>query len=74
MEVGNPEKRSSSKGCALREQREKDLERRACFTCHKVGCRLWKHCFHEINNVDVLDTSDEEPSDATYDSDSESEN
>ena len=37
MEIGNIQQ--------LSEEEQRDLDRRsnACFTCHKVGCRPWKH-------------------------------
>lgn len=40
MEIGNVNAASSS--MTPREQRRQDLSRRACFKCHKTGCRPWK--------------------------------
>lgn len=41
MEIGNME--NSGRGRKLEGQRLKDYRNNACFTCHKVGCRPWKH-------------------------------
>lgn len=41
MEIGNFENRG--RGRKLDGQRLKDYRNNACFTCHKVGCRPWKH-------------------------------
>lgn len=49
MEIGNFEKcqeKHQGKGFMtekMSEQRQKDLQNNACFTCHKSGCRPWKH-------------------------------
>ena len=37
MEIGNVEQDRQN------EQRELDRRNNACFKCHKVGCRPWKH-------------------------------
>lgn len=59
MEIGNVEGSNDPRTKAQREQRKKDLEKGACFTCHKVGCRPWKH--NRTNNVEVDES--EAPSD-----------
>lgn len=38
MEIGNLEGKPE-----MSLQRKKDLRNNACFTCHKAGCRPWKH-------------------------------
>lgn len=52
MEIGNTDTQPRTK--AQREQRRKDLERGACFTCHKEGCRPWKHP-QQVNNTETLE-------------------
>lgn len=51
MEIGNINGDPPTR--ALREQRKKDMERGACFKCHKVGCRPWKCRPAKVNNFDV---------------------
>lgn len=57
MEIGNVEGSSNPRTKAQREQRRKDLEKGACFTCHKVGCRPWKPA-RQANNVEADVDSD----------------
>jgi len=40
MDIGNLEQGTRRRPSG---QRNKDLENNACFKCHKVGCRPWKH-------------------------------
>lgn len=68
MEVGNTE--GSKRSRNQTEQRKRDIERGACFTCHQVGCRPWKHRAPAVNNVDSKNTDETIESD----SDTESEN
>ena len=59
MEIGNVEGgahyrgKSFKKGKKSKTQKEIDLANNACFTCHKVGCRPWKH---ENGTVNVVET------------------
>ena len=39
MEIGNLE----GPQFVRNEERQKDLDKIACFSCHVVGCRPWKH-------------------------------
>lgn len=56
MEIGQVQHGRLPK--AQREQRKKDLEARACFRCHKVGCR--PHiCCPKGNNVEVAEDANE---------------
>lgn len=48
MEIGNFEKTLSRS-----DQRQKDLDRNACFTCHRIGCRPWKHKEDKERKVNV---------------------
>lgn len=43
MEIGNLEKGPDRGDSETRRQRQMDLDRNACFQCHKEGCRPWKH-------------------------------
>ena len=74
MEIGNVEQGTHYRGKAFKKsskvkktQKEKDLENNACFTCHKPGCRPWKH-------KDYVDTNNSEASKSCDGSDNESEN
>lgn len=59
MEIGNVE--GSSRGSKKDYlQKKKDRARNACFICHKVGCRPWKHRKSEINNSSAVDNGEEE--------------
>ena len=51
MEIGNME----SKSPRFSQERMKDLRNDACFTCHKPGCRPWKHGNKKpfISNIEV---------------------
>lgn len=68
MEIGNFEKTSTRN-----DQRQEDLDRNSCFTCHRVGCRPWKHKDRkerkmDVNNVgaqNVHNASSEEDSDTS---------
>ena len=53
MEIGNLEHRHDRR-CG-ESQRTKDIRLNACFTCHKVGCRPWKHKTVEasVSNVEL---------------------
>lgn len=66
MEIGNTEgpKRSQNQT----EQRERDIEWGACFTCHQVRCRPWKHRVLAVNNVDYKDTEKTIESDSSTES------
>lgn len=50
MEIGNVEKRR----VGFEDQSLQDYKNNACFTCHKVGCRPWKHTQKKpsVNNVE----------------------
>lgn len=64
-------KRGQSKGIARRfeEQRLLDYKRNAFFTCHKVGCRPWKHKDVAVNNFEASDGEDrKELEEHVYDS------
>ena len=39
MEIGNVDRRRGN----WDSQRQEDFRKNACFKCHKVGCRPWKH-------------------------------
>jgi len=73
MEIGNVERgahyrgKAFKKGVKVKTQRQKDLDNNACFTCHKPGCRPWKH-------RDNVDTNNAEADNVDQISDSESEN
>jgi len=73
MEIGNLEGsthyrgKSFKKGKKPKTQRAIDLANNACFTCHKVGCRAWKHEDGKVNVVEIV-------ADSGAVSDSESEN
>ena len=73
MEIGNVEGgahyrgRSFKKAKKKKTQKEIDLANNACFTCHKKGCRPWKHNEGTVNVVDTVANSHSV-------SDSESEN
>ena len=75
MEIGNVERGTHYRGKAFKKgkvnvnksQRKIDLENNACFTCHKPGCRPWKH-------DDYVDTNNAEASASAKSSDNESEN
>ena len=72
MEIGNVEDGSHYRGKAFKKgkkktQRQKDIENNACFTCHKRGCRPWKH------NDGAVDVSNATANTGSV-SDSESEN
>ena len=56
MEIRNVEGNVSF---AKARQRKEDLARNACFTCHKVGYRPWKHKKDKssINNLVVSEAS-----------------
>lgn len=74
MEIGNMER--SPLGAPrqpMTPQRLRDLRSNACFTCHKVGCRPWKHKKNAvISNVEVGDDESREGDDSARDiSDSE---
>jgi len=57
MEIGNIEQQRGRRWDA---QREKDYKRNACFKCHKVGCRPWKHGKSlDANNIGVAEESTE---------------
>ena len=49
MEIGNIEKRQQHYGgngfrsINMSEQRKRDLQNNACFTCQKRGCKSWQH-------------------------------
>ena len=45
MEIGNVETAGKGTGgrASMQKQREEDFCRNACYKCHKVGCRPWKH-------------------------------
>lgn len=51
MEIGNVNGASTR---AHREQRKKDLDKGACFACHKVGCRPWKCRPSRVNNSEII--------------------
>ena len=75
MEIGNVERGAHYRGKAFKKgkvnvkmtQRQKDLNNNACFTCHKPGCRPWKHADYVGSNHAEADVS-------AQISDSESEN
>lgn len=71
MEIGNINSGPSTR--AQREQRKKDLEKGACFKCHKVGCRPWKCRRPKINNVDIDPGKSTDEDNTVYLSDSENE-
>ena len=51
MEIGNI--RSKGVGSSMSnkfEQRKEDITNNACFTCHKPGCRPYKHKVHKSGN------------------------
>lgn len=50
MEIGNLKTGGTS--ATLREQKRKDVGKKACFKFHKPGCRPWK-CNPRANNVSV---------------------
>lgn len=56
MEVGSSE--GSERSRNRTKQREPDFERGACFTCHQVGCRPWKHRARAVNNVNFKNTDE----------------
>ena len=68
MEIGNFNSGPSTR--AVREQRKKDLEKGACFKCHKVGCRPWKCSTVRTNNTEMVNT----PVAENFDSQSDSKN
>ncbi len=43
MEIGNFEQSRKKKFSSIKNQRRKDIENNACFTCHIPGCRPWRH-------------------------------
>ena len=57
MEIGNVQKSPHTET-----QRDKDLRLNACFTCHVVGCRPWKHGGKRINNVGIQESEGSEGS------------
>lgn len=57
MEIGNVEKDRRSEEQVTSQQRQKELRNNACFYCHKVGCRPWKHRQRRpsVSNIAVND-------------------
>lgn len=53
MEIGNVEGRRFQRRRGNNQQRVKDMRNNACFTCHKPGCRPWKHENDGINNAEL---------------------
>ena len=61
MEIGNVEggdnhngrRRGNGRSGKVLSQRDKDLQNNACFRCHKVGCRPWKHGKAGANHVNA---------------------
>lgn len=54
MEIGNVQHRNLSN--SQQGQRKKDMEKGACFRCHKVGCRPYI-CRPKVNNVTFEDST-----------------
>lgn len=50
MDLGNLQRERSSGTSHQMEQRKEDMKNGACFTCHKLGCRPWKHRPQSVNN------------------------
>ena len=70
MEIGNVETKRGPQSSKMSERRTKDLQNNACFTCHRVGCRPWKHGKKKISlsNVEFVENADDgsgEESDTT---------
>ena len=42
------------------DQRDNDLKNNACFTCHKPGCRPWKHLRREtrVTNAEICENEE----------------
>ena len=73
MDIGNVEGNAHFRGSSFKPkkkytsnvnvQRERDLKNNACFTCHKPGCRPWKHVQGEalMSNAETVeaDSADE---------------
>lgn len=73
MEIGNMEynKTGQPKGIVRRfeEQHLLNYKRNAFYTCHKFGCRPWKHRDPAVNNFKVSDGEvQKEPKEHVYDS------
>ncbi|MEM7375744.1 MAG: hypothetical protein AAF587_44535, partial [Bacteroidota bacterium] len=49
----NGRRRGNGRSGKYTSQRDKDLQNNACFRCHKVGCRPWKHGKAGANHLNV---------------------
>lgn len=71
MEIGNVENRAGG-GRRFEGQKLKDYRNNACFTCHKVGCRPWKHQRRaSANNFEAGEVMNQVPDSEELDEDSE---
>jgi len=81
MEIGNFQQKNRFAGPHSRRdnkqnttkfmQRQKDIANNACFTCHKPGCRPWKHETRKAENMTPNNLNMEMESDSDADSTTE---
>ena len=61
MKIGNVETKRGPQSSRMSQRRTKELQNNACFMCHKVGCRPWKHGKNNISvsNVEFVKNADD---------------
>ena len=59
--IGNVETKRGPQSSRMSQRRTKELRNNACFMCHKVGCRPWKHGKKNISvsNVGFVENADD---------------